>query len=95
MSLDEIPEYDDSWDVYNPYYERHFAFPDCSGNVALRDIEADEEILCNYLAFDGSLEGDEGVAVLERYRRICAGETVGTVTKYEKAKEASDKVDES
>jgi hypothetical protein len=69
------------YQVYNPFRERQDSFPSCNSNAALREIEAGEEILCNYLDFAGSAVVE---AMLELHR-VCTGEDVGAVTEYERA----------
>ena len=79
---EEEPAYADYYEFYNPYYERRYSFPDC-GNVALRDIQPGEEVLCNYLVLEGEINGEEGRKLLEQVQRICEGQETGTVTNYE------------
>ena len=69
-----------TFSFYNPFHERHFSYPDCSSNVALRDIQEGEEILCNYLVFQGSFASESGL--VEELRRECAGHR-GIISTYE------------
>lgn len=63
---------------YNPYSERSHGFGNCQKEVALRDIEDGEELLCNYLDFIDDL----GEAI-RTIGDICSGTMVGEVTTYE------------
>lgn len=66
--------------VFNPVIDRHLFF---SGDTTIRDIDAGEEVLDNYLAFIGSDKcWEEDVMDL---RQQCSGQTTeGSVTDYEK-----------
>jgi len=58
---------------------------DCAEiNIVLRDIEAGEEVLDNYLVHGGETVAgwDEEILAL---RSMCTGGLHGTVTKYEEA----------
>ena len=83
---DQPPSYSVYVDGYNPYYERRYSYPDCSSSVALRDLHAGEEMLCNYLVFEGSFSSEEGREKLETLRRLCIGDQLGRVTDYENQK---------
>ena len=65
--------------LFNPVIDRHLFF---SGDVTVRDIQAGEELLDNYLAFIG---GEEAWAHdVNDLRNQCLGQsTEGSVTEYE------------
>jgi spermidine synthase len=65
--------------VFNPVIDRHLFY---SGDVSLRDIDAGEEILDNYLNFIGSQEAWEDD--VNDLRKQCSGEvTPDSVSEYE------------
>lgn len=69
--------------VYNPYRDRLYPDWGCDDtSQALRDIDAGEELLDNYLVFGGSESGEEWEDVLIELKRMCSG-GVGTITQYE------------
>lgn len=73
----------DGLDFYDPVTIRHFPMWECGGTaIALRDIEKGEEVLDNYLLFEGT-----SYDALEQYlavlRQWCSGESTGPVTEYE------------
>jgi hypothetical protein len=71
--------------VYNPYRDRKFPDWGCDDTTrALRDIEAGEELLDNYIVFGGSESGVEWEEVLIEVKRMCSG-GVGAITQYEES----------
>ena len=70
----------DVYDVYNPYIQRHSAFGDCSNSLVLSDIQAEEEVLCNYLVL---YDGENQWEAIETVKSMCSGERPGDVTSYE------------
>lgn len=67
--------------LFNPVVDRHLRFHAASPDTTLRDIEAGEEILCNYLSFTGNAE--DWAKDVQDLRAQCAGQAVGEVTDYE------------
>lgn len=74
--------YDDSNEIYHPYIERQFPQWDCQGFVALRDIEAGEELLDNYLVFGGGEDVHTWDDNLKELKNMCMG-GAGSVLEYE------------
>jgi hypothetical protein len=70
---------------YHPFTERHYPSWGCGGFKALRDIEAGEEILDNYLVMGGS-KGDKLHGYVAELKTICSG-GIGSVTQYELERE--------
>lgn len=71
--------------VYNPYSDRNYPDWGCDDTTrALRDIDAGEEVLDNYLVFGGSESGEEWEEVLIELKRMCSG-GVGAITQYEES----------
>jgi hypothetical protein len=70
----------EEYDIYNPYTQRHSAFGDCSSSVVLSDIEAEEEVLCNYLVL---YDGENKLEAIEVVKSMCSGERPGDVASYE------------
>ena len=70
---------------YNPMIARNLPHLWGGVEVALRDIQAGEEILSNYVSF-GCSEAKRCVSQIEELQRICRGEGVGYVTKLEERK---------
>ena len=73
--------YSDENDVYNPFSDRHYPAWECSGFVALRDIEAGEELFDNYLVFGGAKPEDWKQNAKE-LQSICSG-GLGRIATYE------------
>lgn len=69
-------------DFYNPFMERTLAFGDCTSSVALRDIETEEELLCNYMVL---YSGFSELEAMQEVKRMCTGEKPGDVARYEQA----------
>jgi hypothetical protein len=84
MDLGVGPEgiFDDSHELYHPYLERHYPKWSCGEFVALRDIEAGEELLDNYLVFGGGDDIRDWEENLQELKNLCSGGT-GFVTRYE------------
>ena len=80
--------FDDSNELYHPYWERHFPLWGCNEFVALRDIEAGEELLDNYLVFGGD-EDANWESNLQELKKLCSGGT-GRITEYEKEAEGEE-----
>jgi len=72
---------DDTYEVYNPFLERHFPQYECGKFRALRDIEAGEEIYDNYLTFGGD-DLEEWEENLRDLKTVCSGGT-GKIYNYE------------
>ena len=91
MELGRGPEgvYDDNNEVHHPFDERHYPQWDCQSFVALRDIEAGEELLDNYLVFGGSEDVDFWDKTLQELKDLCSGGT-GTITEYEEKAQRQD-----
>ena len=68
--------------VFHPFNERHFDSKGWEDDVALRTIEAGEEILDNYLVFGGTGDVEEWELNLEELKVLCSG-GVGVVSEYE------------
>mmetsp|Transcript_49692 Transcript_49692/g.75024 ORF Transcript_49692/g.75024 Transcript_49692/m.75024 type:complete len:102 (-) Transcript_49692:89-394(-) len=82
-----VDEFDEAFfmnDPYNLVVARHLPHNQNSGDVALRDIKAGEEILNNYLDFTSS-EKHWKADVLD-LRNQCLGKGVGSITDYESGK---------
>mmetsp|Transcript_49691 Transcript_49691/g.75023 ORF Transcript_49691/g.75023 Transcript_49691/m.75023 type:complete len:98 (-) Transcript_49691:393-686(-) len=88
-----VDEFDEAFfmnDPYNLVVARHLPHNQNSGDVALRDIKAGEEILNNYLDFTTDEENwKEDVRDL---RNQCLGTGVGAITDIERGGLASMKV---
>ena len=84
MELGHGPEdvYDDTNQVHDPFLERHFPQWECQSSVALRDIEANEEVLDNYLVYGGGKDLIFWDAQLQELKHMCSG-GVGAITEYE------------
>lgn len=84
MELGRGPEgvHDDSNQVHDPFVERHFPPWECESLVALRDIEANDELLDNYLVFGGGKDLIYWEENLKDLKNMCSGGK-GTVTDYE------------
>ena len=67
---------------YNPFFDRNHLMNMHSYVFALRDIQAGEEILDNYLSY---LSVDNWESGLADYRAQCAKEGVGAINRYEDA----------
>lgn len=67
--------------VFNPFFERHFPLEGCGDFVTLRDIEAGEELLDNYIVF-GGYDLDYFEANLAELKQVCSG-GVGKVYEYD------------
>jgi hypothetical protein len=66
-------EYDER--MYNPFLDRFFPGYDCDDStVTLRDIDAGEELLDNYLDYAGTDRTTEWEVLLKTLKLICAGE---------------------
>lgn len=78
--------FDDSYELYHPYQERHYPKWSCGEFLSLRDIVAGEEILDNYLVFGGGDDVREWEENLEELKNLCTGGT-GFVARYEKGVE--------
>ena len=74
-----VEEYDTDKNVYDMFRDRHVAQGALSYDVAVRDIIAGEEILCNYIFYENTYE----TAV--NLKSVCSGEDVGVITKSEVA----------
>jgi hypothetical protein len=74
--------YDDGNEIYHPYAERQFPQWECQSFVALRDINAGEELLDNYLVFGGSEDLSSWDDNLQELKHICSG-GIGSVSEYE------------
>ena len=69
---------------YDPFSARQFPSWECtSTNAALRDIEAGEELLDNYLVFGGSESDEEWERQLVELKELCSGSVVGLIKAYE------------
>jgi len=77
---------DDGNAIYNPFEERHYPMWQCGDFVTLRDIEAGEELLDNYLAFGGGEETKDWEDNLLELKTICSGGN-GKVGMYEGVKD--------
>jgi hypothetical protein len=64
---------------YDPFWERQYPMWECQSNFANRDIDADEELLDEYMCMGGTIFLTESIADLQN---VCSG-GVGLVTKYE------------
>lgn len=73
--------YDDENEVFDPFSERHYPAWGCSDFVALRDIEAGEELFDNYLVFGGS-KTEDWLDNLQELQSVCSG-GIGLVSSYE------------
>lgn len=71
------------WEKYNPYKLRHIHHISSSYEIALRNIQAGEELLTDYLEFQ---EGQDWWPEVQELKQLCNGEIVGFITK----KESSD-----
>ena len=81
LSSEEIPDDHDCTTIpYSPIQERHLRQMLSSGDVALREIKAGEEILVNYVSFANP---DEWTEEVKRLRDQCAGNAIGEVSEYE------------
>jgi len=80
---------DDGNDVYNPFDERHFPNWECSKFITLRDIDAGEELLDNYLAFGGGEDTKDWENNLRELKSVCSGGT-GKVVMYEEEEKDED-----
>jgi len=65
---------------YSPVQERHLRQIMSAGDIALREIEAGEEILVNYVTF---ADPEEWIDKVKRLRDQCEGKAVGEVEEYE------------
>lgn len=74
--LDSSGEFDT-----NPAVMRHIALFNSALDFARVDIKAGDEIFQNYLTYES--EPEELLAVVELFKRVCRGEAVGEVSKYE------------
>jgi hypothetical protein len=84
VSLTEIPDVLGKspyrgMDIYQPYMDRHVSMYAGSGDVTLRDVKADEEVLDNYLAYAPL----EDWASFVQYLRDQCSSGRGPVAKYE------------
>ena len=77
---------DAEFDIFNPFLERHFPQHLCSNFRALRDIEAGEELLDNYLVFGGE-DLDEWEDNLVSLKSMCMGEP-GKIFEYEEVRDS-------
>ena len=81
LSSEEIPpDHDCTAIPYSPIQERHLRQMLSSGDVALREIKAGEEILVNYVTYANPEEWTEEI---KKLRDQCAGGAVGEVSEYE------------
>ena len=67
--------------VFNPFQERRFSIEECKNLVALRDIEAGEELLDNYM-FYGGPNAEFFEENLTELKQVCSG-GAGLVLEYE------------
>ena len=74
-----VEHYEPFENVYDIFRDRHVAQGALSYDVAVRDIIAGEEILCNYIFYENTYE----TAV--NLKSVCSGEDVGDITKAEVA----------
>merc|ERR1711862_474542 len=78
----EVSLLDSKGEYYtNPLNLRHIEMYNSALDFARKDIKAGEEILQNYLTYES--EPGDLLEVVELFQRICKGEAVGEVTKYE------------
>lgn len=75
---------DEMFDDFNIYKDRHFPLWDCDEYTALRDIQAGEELLDNYLTYGGVDFWEVNVLGLQE---VCSG-GIGLVSLYEKQEES-------
>jgi hypothetical protein len=68
------------FEIYNPALDRSQRTYNCAGDVALRDIEAGEEIFNNYVVFVDLADLDE---YAESLRAECEGSAIGQISAYE------------
>jgi hypothetical protein len=69
----------ESYSIYNPQYDRRYPEWGCQYNIAVRDIDIDEEILDNYICYGGT---DFFLDVIDELQQVCGG-GIGFVTQYE------------
>ena len=74
--------YDDRPDVYNPLHERNYFTFDQEGMRSIKDIEAGEELLDNYLIFGGCHDQKDFEENLMELKNMCSG-VPGAVSSYE------------
>ena len=67
--------------IFNPFWERHSSIEECTSLATLRDIEAGEELLDNYI-FYGGPNGEYFDENLAELKQLCSGGT-GMVLEYE------------
>ena len=79
QNFDTFPDIQLVKKLYNPFADRRRRSLETSYDFALRDIKAGEEISSNYLYFSESKFEEEGMTL----RRMCNGEEVGDITKFE------------
>uniref|UniRef100_A0A7S4SHD5 SET domain-containing protein n=1 Tax=Ditylum brightwellii TaxID=49249 RepID=A0A7S4SHD5_9STRA len=80
-----VDEFDEAFfmnDPYNLVVARHLPHNQNSGDVALRDIKAGEEILNNYLDF--STDEENWKDYVRNLRNQCLGKVVGSITNVER-----------
>ena len=82
LGREPLGVYDDTNEVYHPFYERHYA---SWSFVALRDIQAGEELLDNYLPYAGGQTEENWIHGVMELKHLCTG-GVGHIAKYEEAK---------
>lgn len=66
--------------TFNPVIDRHLRY---QADRSLHDIKANEEVLDNYLDFDGTGNITEFKIFVEDLRAQCKGEKAGSVIDYE------------
>lgn len=77
--------WNDGNEVYNPFDERQFPFWQCNKFVTLRDMQANEELLDNYLVFGGDSDLTDWEQNLRELKEICSGRK-GKVAIYDEDK---------
>merc|ERR1711957_768282 len=74
----QVNEYDA---VFDPYVDRHLFSILNEYDVAIRDIKAGEEILCNYMSFTTKVEHVE--TEVKQLKAMCAGDLDGLIARIE------------
>jgi hypothetical protein len=77
--------------TYSPVADRLYPDWGCGDTTrVLRDVEAGEELLDNYLPFGGTENGTDWEDNLAELKQLCSGNGVGSVVQYEASSSLKD-----